>query len=139
MRKDIADKWVKRLREGGIEQCKGSLAINDARCCLGVLCDIAAEEDPETFYWGDPSNSFEEKEPILFGTIIEGSMSFGTTDDRRSRAVLPECVVKWAGCMSSTGFVPGREDCDNKLTVLNDKGVSFAEIADIIERNSRHM
>lgn len=139
MRKDIADKWVKRLRDGGIEQCSGSLAINDARCCLGVLCDIAAEENPETFFWGDPKDAFEEQDLIMFGESIEGSRSFGSKDSRRSRAVLPESVATWAGLMSTTGFIQGRGDFDDKLTVLNDKGVSFTEIADIIEQQWEHL
>jgi hypothetical protein len=42
MRHDIKQEWVKRLRSG-IPQVKGMLARGDARCAVGVLCDIAVE------------------------------------------------------------------------------------------------
>lgn len=42
MRQDIKQEWVKRLRSG-IPQAKGVLALGEARCAVGVLCDIAVE------------------------------------------------------------------------------------------------
>ncbi len=37
-------KWLKALRTTEREQAEGSLAVNDARCCLGILCDVAVKE-----------------------------------------------------------------------------------------------
>jgi ribosomal protein L20 len=43
-KKEIRNLWIERLRSGTIKQGIGRLAIEDTRCCLGVLCDIAVEQ-----------------------------------------------------------------------------------------------
>ena len=50
MNKRIKNKWVKALRSGEYDQTDGTLAeVNldtgkESFCCLGVLCDIHAQE-----------------------------------------------------------------------------------------------
>ena len=45
MKQEIAEKWVERLRSGKITQCTSVLGrVTGARCCLGVLSDLAVEE-----------------------------------------------------------------------------------------------
>ena len=44
MKKEIAEKWVAKLRSGEIKQGTGFLRRSTGeRCCLGVLCDMAVE------------------------------------------------------------------------------------------------
>jgi hypothetical protein len=45
MRLDIAKKWVEALRSGKYKRATHRLRANeDSFCCLGVLCDLYAEE-----------------------------------------------------------------------------------------------
>ena len=100
--------WIAALRSGEFEQCKEVLCNGKAHCCLGVLCEVA----------------------IAHGVPI-----------KRRMAINQECVVfdgiesyaplsaqSWVGLREQEGRFDG-----NLLTHLNDTGMSFAEIADIIE------
>ncbi len=41
---DVREKWVAALTSGRYEQIRGQLRFRDAFCCLGVLCDLHAQE-----------------------------------------------------------------------------------------------
>lgn len=43
MKQEIAKEWIDRLRSGKYKQGKRYLERNGQYCCLGVLCEIAAE------------------------------------------------------------------------------------------------
>ncbi len=47
MKRSIARKWAKALESGEYKQAKGQLRKGDAMCCLGVLCNLHAKENPE--------------------------------------------------------------------------------------------
>lgn len=56
MKKEWKDKWVAALRSGEYNQGVGALkskVVDDiyTYCCLGVLCDLVAKEQPERFRW----------------------------------------------------------------------------------------
>ena len=40
MDKKLRDEWVKALRSGEYEQGRLALQVNDAYCCMGVLCKV---------------------------------------------------------------------------------------------------
>lgn len=108
--KDSAKKWVEALRSGKYKQAKNVLydEKTGGYCCLGVACQLYNEEFPE-----DKVNTGE-----------------GETQDLSSEY----CEVrKWLGLLSCTGhLVSGL----GSLAELNDKGVDFTEIANIIEAQS---
>lgn len=109
MNKRIAELWISELRSGKYPQTVGCLASSEGFCCLGVLCEV---------YQKDTGNLIEE--------INEnGDYVYGWEDE-----FLPEPVAQWAEV--------GSEDpsaCGAKLSSLNDNGMSFEEIASVIEKN----
>jgi hypothetical protein len=44
MNADVKREWIKRLRSGFYKQGKEHLRYDDEYCCLGILCEIAAEK-----------------------------------------------------------------------------------------------
>jgi hypothetical protein len=41
MTAELRAAWIAKLRSGEVAQCRGMLRDGDARCCLGVLSDMA--------------------------------------------------------------------------------------------------
>jgi hypothetical protein len=74
MRGDIKREWTTRLRSG-IKQTTGVLATGDARCAMGVLCDIAVE------------HGITSKEVMSEMVIYAGSHAYTP----------PDAVLTWAG------------------------------------------
>ena len=115
MKKEIADKWIAALRSGEYKQIKGRLRTDEGFCCLGVLCNIHAQEHPEI-----------------------AARQLRTSVYLRETTLLPRGVMKWAGvsldnneCLLSAG-----DFTRHALTYLNDKaGFSFEKIAEVIEKN----
>lgn len=121
MNEQIKTKWVDALRSGDYEQTKHSLHEQDERdnhsyCCLGVLCDLA----------------------VKTGVVVSAKFDSlaGEWQYDGSAAVLPNSIVKWAelddACPSVYDTNPD-ESQSQTLTVLNDSGISFTHIADLIE------
>ena len=127
MNQDVLKKWVAELRSGKYNQGEGHLMqIDDDGdehfCCLGVLCEIALDEgvpNLERVYNEDARRYFyNEREDFL-----------------------PEPVIEWVGFNSKNPGVPYVQSDDDSETVddkplseLNDEGLSFAAIADLIEQ-----
>lgn len=116
MDRDIATRWVKALRSGRYKQAKEHLASTAGMCCLGVLCTILRTrvDKSDDAYW-----------------------EFGI---ERNRLNLPAEVQARAGIKSRGGVFYSLLHDDGKiyrreLSALNDSGKSFAEIADMIEKN----
>lgn len=124
----IFEQWIKELRSGKRKQGKGHLCKIEedgtiSECCLGVLCDITkkklnleVEKQPYTSTEPDARivlyNNSQSYLPILVRDAL-GMEDFGFTFD----SALPKNLL-------------GNRD----LTILNDAGVSFNEIAKVIER-----
>ena len=101
-----AKNWVKALRSGEFAQGRGRLKRGDTYCCLGVACELYRREHPEIVW---------EYNGIL-----------------RKICITPDLVTKWLGLNSNTAdFILGGE-CTS-LMKLNDAGLTFKEIADIIK------
>ena len=140
MKREIADKWVAALRSGEYTQTRETLAC-DARtkhCCLGVLCELAIEDGVEM-----DVAEVEYEYPTL-------DMPAGNTYTQFAGEAggLPESVQYWADVKSRDAWVPKdviddslldclppkyREGARVSLAMLNDHGVEFGDIADIIE------
>lgn len=122
LRKDVKAKWLAALRSGEYKQGRHYLARNDQYCCLGVLCEVAIKDGLD-----------------LKKTQHYGVKSYGVT---RNDMGLPREVVEYAfwkkrrPSLSSGDAMVNTEDGRQRwLSTLNDNGVSFAEIADAIERD----
>lgn len=119
MKKDIKEKWVAALRSGEYEQGHGALNTNDRFCCLGVLCDLAVDDGVtmavETV-WTE-----EEGAEVRY----DGHMDWP-----------PNAVLAWADLDTDDPSVPDPETGTlARVSRLNDGGLSFNEIADLIEEH----
>ncbi len=108
MKAIVKAKWLEALRSGKYAQVKKTLRRGDGFCCLGVLCDISGKAD-----WEKVKRSKDKKSYL------------------GQKGELPEEVRKWAGLDDSNPYIYG---VSSSLTNLNDKGKTFEEIADIIEK-----
>lgn len=111
-----AKKWVAALRSGKYKQTRHVLRDGDRMCCLGVACDLYGKEFGIEWESADGGFYFLERENIL-----------------------PSEVSEWIGCASpGTNMRDARlpsedKNYDTQLCAINDRGATFAEIADIIE------
>ena len=105
--------WVEALRSGEYEQGRKVLCMKNEFCCLGVACDLFVKSRPNV---------------IRVKVDDDGITTYG-----HSRFYMPKSVQEWLGLNSDTGkFFPG-DAGTVYLSNLNDGGITFAEIADIIE------
>jgi hypothetical protein len=121
MDKDIKDRWIADLRSGLFKQGKGVLRDKeDHFCCLGILCNQAEEAGIGT--WG--------------GSPTGDGIRFVPESGEWNTEVLPEYVATWAG-IPKWGSNPNLTGAyrDTTLAAENDRGRSFDEIADLIEKH----
>lgn len=115
----IKKAWVGALRSGKYTQGRHALreTVGDkvTHCCLGVLCELAAE-----------ANVVTAEEQAVDDSNVSYAVFGGDS------AFLPASVMDWSGVDHPKGGWLG-DECDT-LTGLNDSGHTFAEIADIIEQ-----
>lgn len=113
MNEEVKPLWLNALRNGEFTQGKGVLRdTNDRYCCLGVLCELYARHSGEDVSW--------DSDPAPYSFLGEVQL-------------LPEEVMDWAGIE----FPIGEVLIDGSYTTLayeNDNGYTFAEIADLIEK-----
>lgn len=111
-RNEILTEWVKRLRSGEYQQGQIYLNRNGKYCCLGVLCEIATLEG------------------IVHSTIdsSSGIVRYSGDIGLPEATILPYEVQRWAGVGGGGPLIDG-----DSLVSMNDSGVSFADIADVIE------
>lgn len=101
--------WVEALRSGRFQQGRERLkTINNEFCCLGVACEISG-----------------------LGAWTEGGL-YAVGEIDRSATILPTAVRDWLGLVNNASNYE-----DGQLTVHNDAGASFAEIADLIDSDPR--
>lgn len=96
--------WVAALRSGEYKQGKGYLCLNDCYCCMGVLCEVGGVDKVQT------------SERLTYAYNGESQYA-------------PASAVAFVGLFSSRGDMPNSKP----LTLMNDNGASFSQIADIIE------
>ena len=133
MDQQIKAEWVAALRSGEYEQGVQLLRQGDQFCCLGVLCDLhrkAHQKEGEN----DTVNSwFPTIDPEMDNAPCF-SYRYGNTTS------LPDAVSSWCGLHGCDPFVQlivSSEDYDvtenGTLSLFNDNGATFDQIADIIE------
>lgn len=115
MNSEIKKLWITALRSGEYKQTIGVLKDEldedgTSFCCLGVLCDIHSKQSNDC-EWGEMDD-------------YEGESS-----------ALPDMVQKWSGVITHSGFYYDEAGLQQNLAHKNDAGMSFIEIADIIEKH----
>lgn len=112
MKPEIKKRWLEALRSGEYEQGVFMLYGERKFCCLGVLTDLYLQSVGETWV-----------------KTIDGA-SHHIPGDIDGTGYLPDVVIEWAEIWQSNPSA-GEKD----LSGLNDGGVSFSEIADLIEEH----
>ncbi len=116
MNEEIKAKWIAALRSGEYRQGAGALRRvastedEDRYCCLGVLCDLAEKA----------------------GVLTVEKTQFGGYRYQGESGLLPDTVQTWANLDTSNPDVY-KGSTRGLLAELNDDGVPFSEIADMIE------
>ena len=122
MNPEVKKQWLEALRGGRYTQGVNYLRDEkDSFCCLGVLCDLYTKQNPNAKWVQLKANTY-------YTLSVQGV-------DSLYSGYLPEKVYTWAG-LDSTNPLAKTVDYDFKepLTSMNDNGMKFSEIADIIER-----
>ena len=108
-------KLVEALRSGEYVQARDSLRNEDRYCCLGVACDLYRQEE------GGPDWDHYKARWSYMGTSHN----------------LPERVRRWLDFKRNGGLLGEPFQRDSKLFEslldMNDSGMSFTGIADVIE------
>lgn len=126
MKPEIKKRWVEALRSGKYPQAKAALRNKYGYCCLGVLCDLAIEEG--IGHWGEKCGE-SDVYPFITDNASESEWE-----------VLPISVQEWAGLedrnpTTMTKDRPYKSVRPLRLSALNDDGVSFNKIADLISEH----
>lgn len=127
MNKDVIKKWIKALRSGDYKQCRGKLHIDDRFCVLGVLCDLHSREAGE-----------EWKKDFYFPNVIGSGPGIYRYRDKRD--VLPSIVEYWSDmgdALLNSAIMPDGTIVLQSLSSLNDNGMSFELLANVIEKRAK--
>lgn len=129
MNPEVKQKWIDALRSGNYEQGSEKLRTVNGYCCLGVLCDIYAQEN--NTQWKFSGNEETNLQPMDYWYFLDQS------------EFLPQSVMNWAGLGTHNPSVRVYcEDSDgederyynDEIANVNDSGYSFSQIADIIQQ-----
>lgn len=118
MKKDIAKIWIDALQSGEYKQGTEYLCADGQYCCLGVLCDLYAQNAADNL-------RIVEK--------FKGDSEFRITYYNHDSEVLPDVVQEWAGMSSNAGKYMDDTLFESSLASDNDQGDSFDELAKKIE------
>lgn len=100
-------KWISALRSGEYQQGKHKLQTDsNSFCCLGVACKV-----------------YEKETGVKLPTDSNGNIKGGCLYSYKQ-------VMRWVGLRTDTGKP---KNGSLPLTKLNDRGISFRDIADILE------
>lgn len=132
MKREIKFRWVEALRSGKYRQGRNYLHDREGNfCCLGVLCDLAVQEGviSKPYLNVHPGNV---QSPKIWHSAAEiGHFVFYYGEEGKSHSgVLPTLIMAWAGLDEDDPRIN-----NTRLSVFNDRGHSFEEIALLIEKH----
>ena len=120
---NVKQLWLTALRSGEYTQCQSALNTNGSYCCLGVLCEVAVGQGLEV-------EVTTTAHRVGNGEIYSYKSYNGET------GTLPTVVKEWAGLPNVNPITTEKVAVYRQtLAELNDQGHTFAQIADIIERD----
>ena len=142
MKQKVMRAWVRALRSRKYKQGKYALRsttragnMGSEFCCLGVLCDLYAQEHPDDAQW------------VVNGSRM--SCSFSPRAGEIQNNVPHALVMEWAGLKTENGEFRApstawddfgfRGSCAQELTSVNDNGATFRQIATFIEKHWRRL
>lgn len=121
--------WVKALRSSEFPQIRSQLHIEDkGYCALGVLAALAMNEGICTY---SPGGKFDGRQNTLSYNTMKWA-EIGFDDELDELDPKQPYLQKGAGAVSFQ--FKGKQ---TSIVDLNDSGLSFEEIAKIIEKNWR--
>ena len=110
----LQTQWLEALESGKYQQGKNKLhSADDKFCCLGVACKL-----------------FSDNPPVLTNTVIGYVYKY---EDEVN--YLPLSLVEKLKLYSNNGANRADGRC---LSIYNDEGVSFLEIAQMVRANPSH-
>jgi hypothetical protein len=121
MNKKIKKLWIKALRSGEFKQGKGYLEKDGSHCALGVLSVLALLEGQCTYNTDGPIGRFDNKRFGLSLTV----MKWARIAQDKERFLKPD----------EDRVIVNYKKKPTTLADLNDRGLTFKEIALIIQRN----
>lgn len=121
MNPEIKAEWLADLRSGDIPQTRGTLKNDEGMCCLGVLASGVIKRHSELL-----------AEYAINIRELEGFMLIATQNYTTSNT-LPSNFLDAVGISRYRGETITLDGEVNSLATLNDSGVDFEHIADIIE------
>lgn len=110
----IARIWCAALDSGGFKQTRDRLRDENGYCCLGVLCELHAQETGNNWTEDENLNRYLHQENYL-----------------------PKKVGYWAGLLaeSDMSYSNPKLSDGQVLSELNDQGKSFAYISNLIKED----
>lgn len=141
MNKKIKEDWIKALRSGEYSQGNGYLNHLGDHCCLGVLCDLYVKAGLgiwETYEDDKPNEiySFEDGSISESGVLLDSIKEWAELDSVTGEISLDPSEIEILGLSGYVGGDEFGELVSNQivdLTELNDGGITFNQIADLIE------
>jgi hypothetical protein len=125
-------RWTAALRSGRYKQGKNRLATKPMHtsneneyCCLGVACEEYLKAGGKRIDRDDAPRSLAYRE-----------LKKGEPVGHLEALMLPEPVRDWLGLCDNTGTTTDLVAGQASLTALNDNGMPFSKIADIIDAGS---
>lgn len=139
MNEENIAKLIAALRSNEYDQATQALRSDDQFCCLGVACDISGLGT-----WKKAEGAVLKDRQYRYVVRDEN----GEIDS--AHAVMPDAVARWLGIDTTGELVLPVEITNNgihwdteewnyptspdiSLTELNDSGMTFSQIADILE------
>lgn len=134
MNPEVKQKWIDALRSGNYEQGSEKLRSVSGYCCLGVLCDLYAQEYNTEWKFKSYDDDTDEENPYTYDYwYFEEQTEF-----------LPYSVMDWAGLKIPNPEVRIDKDVEGldedeslyqeSLADLNDSGYTFNDLSKIIEQ-----
>ena len=131
MNPEVKQKWIDALRSGDYEQGSEKLRTPNGYCCLGVLCDLYAQEHDTQWEFRGYDENADETNPHPMDYWYFGDQS----------EFLPESVMNWAGLKTHNPSVRvDVEDNDednwyfqDEIANVNDSGYTFMDLSKIIQ------
>lgn len=133
MDKRWADKWAAALRSGEYKQGRDSLRMKSEQgalhfCCLGVLCDLVAKENPAVV-WRDGWHAMSVVE------LRDPAQNY-KPEERANMLQVPPAICDIVGMRSGDPIVDIDAAVPHSLSSLNDTcNYSFTDIADVIDEH----
>lgn len=125
MKREIMKIWVEALKSGEFEQCKGKLEKNGNYCALGVLSVLALVNGQCTYNDLGNGGRFDNKRFSLSYNVMKWA-GIAQDEERYFKKSCQKVEIVFKGQVTT-------------IAALNDRGMSFFDIAKIIKANWQHL